>query len=107
VRQQIWQRIVEMGLHAIVTFLSGKRLPAPGSVDVQRETEIGPWFFNNSLYHGHPHLDTVFHLRQPLIGIGAPASMFLKAVAEALNTELILPEHFAVANALGAGSSII
>ena len=28
--------------------------------------------------------------------------MFLKAVADALHTELILPEHFPVANALGA-----
>jgi N-methylhydantoinase A/oxoprolinase/acetone carboxylase beta subunit len=102
VREQIWQRIVEMGLHAIVTFLSGKRLAPPGSVDVSRDGEMGPWFFDNSLYHGHPHLDTTFHLRQPLIGIGAPAAMFLQAVADALHTELILPEHFPVANALGA-----
>jgi hypothetical protein len=96
-----------MGLPAIVTFLSGKRLLPPGSPDVQRERatqshEIGPWFFDNSLYHAHPHLDTEFHLRQPLIGIGAPAGMFLRAVAVALHTELILPEHFPVANALGA-----
>ena len=102
VRAQIWQRIIEMGLHAIVTFLSGKRLAPPGSLDVQREQEIGPWFFDNSLHHSHPHLDTLFQLRQPLIGIGAPAGMFLQAVAEALHTELILPEHFPVANALGA-----
>ena len=102
VAQQIWRRIVEMGLHAIVTFLSGKRLAPPGTVDVHRETEVGPWFFDNSLYHAHPHLDTSFHLRKPLIGIGAPAGMFLQAVADALHTELILPEHFPVANALGA-----
>ncbi len=31
VARQIWQRIVEMGLHAIVTFLSGKRLAFPGT----------------------------------------------------------------------------
>ncbi len=61
--RQIWRRIVEMGLHAIVTFLSGKRLPAPGTRDIGREAEIGPWFFDNSLYHGHPHLDTSFQLR--------------------------------------------
>lgn len=102
VKTQIWQRIVEMGLHAIVTFLSGKRLAEPGSVDAQRDPDIGPWFFDNSLYHRHPHLDTAFCLRTPLIGIGAPASMFLKAVADALRTELVLPEHYAVANALGA-----
>jgi N-methylhydantoinase A/oxoprolinase/acetone carboxylase beta subunit len=102
VAKQIWRRIVEMGLHAIVTFLTGKRLPAPGTVDAGREEAIGPWFFDNSLYHTHPHLDTTFHLREPLIGIGAPARMFLQAVADALHTELILPQHYPVANALGA-----
>ncbi|MGE5601471.1 MAG: hydantoinase/oxoprolinase family protein, partial [Nitrososphaerales archaeon] len=106
VAEQIWKRIVEMGLHAIVTFLSGKRLAAPGTIDAartaEREQDIGPWFFDNSLYHAHPHLDTAFHLRQPLIGIGAPAAMFLQPVADALHTELILPEHYPVANALGA-----
>ena len=30
VRQQIWRRVSEMALHAIVTFLSGKRLAAAG-----------------------------------------------------------------------------
>ncbi len=69
---------------------------------MSREPEIGPWFFDNSLNHRHPHLDTSFHMRQPLIGIGAPARMFLQAVADALQTELILPEHYPVANALGA-----
>lgn len=102
VAEQIWQRITEMGLYAIVTFLSGKRLAPPGSVNAQHEADVGPWFFDNSLYHSHPHLDTAFYLRQPMIGIGAPARMFLKEVAVALHTELILPEHFPVANALGA-----
>jgi N-methylhydantoinase A/oxoprolinase/acetone carboxylase beta subunit len=103
VRALIWRRITEMALHAIVTFLSGKRLAPPGpSLDAERDPDIGPWFFHNSLYHLHPHLDTSFHLRQPVIGIGAPAARFLKPVAEALHTDLILPEHYPVANALGA-----
>jgi N-methylhydantoinase A/oxoprolinase/acetone carboxylase beta subunit len=41
-------------------------------------------------------------LRQPIIGIGAPAGLFLKDVADALHTDLVLPEHHQVANALGA-----
>jgi N-methylhydantoinase A/oxoprolinase/acetone carboxylase beta subunit len=60
------------------------------------------WFFYNSLYAAHPHLETAIRLRQPIIGIGAPASIFLPQVAEALHTELILPEHHQVANAVGA-----
>jgi N-methylhydantoinase A/oxoprolinase/acetone carboxylase beta subunit len=37
-----------------------------------------------------------------VVGIGAPAGFFLERVAEALNAQLILPEHHEVANALGA-----
>ncbi len=102
VRRLIWARITEMALHAIVTFLSGKQLPPPGAVDPAREPGIGPWFFHNSLYGTHPHLGTQFHLRQPIIGIGAPAGLFLKPVADALHTGLILPEFHQVANAVGA-----
>jgi N-methylhydantoinase A/oxoprolinase/acetone carboxylase beta subunit len=102
VRAQIWRRIGEMALHAIVTFLSGKRLAAPAGLDPERDPDLAPWFFLNSLYHTHAHLDTTFRLRWPLIGIGAPAGLFLKPVAEALHTDLILPEHYPVANALGA-----
>lgn len=102
VRRAIWDRITEMALHAIVSFLSGKRLPAPGTVDPERDESVGPWFFHNSLYHTHPHLETQFRLRQPIIGIGAPAGFFLKPVADALHTELILPRFHEVANAVGA-----
>jgi N-methylhydantoinase A/oxoprolinase/acetone carboxylase beta subunit len=102
IRAQIWRRVSEMALHAIVTFLSGKRLNAPAGLDAERDPDIAPWFFYNSIYHSHPHLDTMLRLRWPIIGIGAPAGLFLKPVAEALHTDLILPEHFQVANALGA-----
>jgi N-methylhydantoinase A/oxoprolinase/acetone carboxylase beta subunit len=37
-----------------------------------------------------------------LVGIGAPTHVFLPEVAKALGTDYILPEHAAVANALGA-----
>jgi hypothetical protein len=66
------------------------------------DTDIGQWFFHNSLYNNHPQLETRFRLRQPIIGIGAPAAIFLKSVAEKLHCELILPTHHEVANAVGA-----
>jgi N-methylhydantoinase A/oxoprolinase/acetone carboxylase beta subunit len=105
-RREVWTRITEMIAHAILTFLSGKPLHLPeggrqrslGGTD----SDIGRWFFYNSLYKAHPHLETGIHLRQPIIGIGAPADIFLPAVATALHTDLILPEHFEVANAVGA-----
>jgi N-methylhydantoinase A/oxoprolinase/acetone carboxylase beta subunit len=103
-RQQVWTLIVEMIVHAVITFLSGKPLELH---DRQRSVagadgDMGRWFFYNSLYQAHAHLETSIRLRQPIIGIGAPAGIFLPEVAKALHTELILPEHHGVANAVGA-----
>ena len=98
-RKQIWLQMTETIVHAIVTFLSGKRLPLSFP---SRGDDIGHWFFHNSLYNHHPQLETRFRLRQPLIGIGAPAAVFLQRVAEKLHCELILPTHHEVANAVGA-----
>jgi N-methylhydantoinase A/oxoprolinase/acetone carboxylase beta subunit len=101
-RQQVWRQINEMIVHAIVTFLSGQRLPFPDGRTPPEDGDIGRWFFYNSLYDTHPQLETRLRLRRPIVGIGAPADTFLKPVADALHTDLILPEHYQVANALGA-----
>jgi N-methylhydantoinase A/oxoprolinase/acetone carboxylase beta subunit len=101
VRETAWRQAVEMVLHAAVTFLSKQTL-APPTEDRQEQDNIGRWFFFNSIYNTHPHLETLFRLREPIVGIGAPAGFFLEEVAEALHTKLILPEHHEVANALGA-----
>lgn len=103
-RQTVWILMREMILQAIVTFLSGRPLQLS---DRQRSLEgtdndMGRWFFYNSLYGAHPQLETSIRLRQPIIGIGAPAGIFLPDVARALHTELILPEFHQVANAVGA-----
>jgi N-methylhydantoinase A/oxoprolinase/acetone carboxylase beta subunit len=97
-RQQVWSLMIENIVGAIVSFLSGKRLLPPSLPD----DDIGRWFFLNSIYADHPQLETRLRLRQPIIGIGAPASIFLKDVAEVLHTDLILPDHHEVANAVGA-----
>ena len=97
-REQVWSLMMENIVGAIVSFLSGKRLPPPSFPD----DDIGRWFFLNSIYADHPQLDTRLRLRQPMIGIGAPAGIFLKGVAEVLHTDLILPDHHEVANAIGA-----
>ncbi len=55
--------------------------------------------------------DPVFHFYPrtslPLIGIGASTHLFLPDVAEALGTDYVIPDHAAVANALGAAVSNI
>jgi N-methylhydantoinase A/oxoprolinase/acetone carboxylase beta subunit len=104
VRDRVWSQASEIIVHAIVTFLSNRPLQLTDRQHVLEgsDDDMGRWFFYNSLYSGHPHLRTWFHLRQPIIGIGAPAGIFLPDVARALNTELMLPEHHQVANAVGA-----
>ncbi|MGD8793561.1 MAG: hydantoinase/oxoprolinase family protein [Anaerolineae bacterium] len=103
-RQQVWTQTSEMIAHAILTFLAehpltlGDRQRSLGGSD----PDMGRWFFYNSLYMDHPHLETRIRLRQPIAGIGAPAGIFVPAVAELLHTELILPEFYGVANAVGA-----
>jgi hypothetical protein len=119
-RQRLWRQVTEIIVGAVVGFLSGRTLAhiapnsfAPGAAPwseasfvsasgASHTDDLAAWFFYNSLYGLHPYLSTSLHLRRPIIGIGAPAEFFLKDVAEALHTELILPDHYPVANALGA-----
>ncbi len=94
----IWSQTVEMIVKAIIEFLSEKTIPPLKHY----ASEFGPWIFHNSLYQEHPHLETQIRLRSPIIGIGAPAEIMLAEVAKRLHTELILPDHYFVANAVGA-----
>ena len=43
-----------------------------------------------------------FRLHAKLVGVGAPTHIFLPRVAKLLHTEAVIPEHAAVANAVGA-----
>lgn len=47
-------------------------------------------------------LDCRWALKKPIIAIGAPVEAYMPRVAEMLNTELIIPTHAEVANAVGA-----
>jgi N-methylhydantoinase A/oxoprolinase/acetone carboxylase beta subunit len=94
----VWSQTVEMIVKAIVEFLSEKEIPPLKNY----AQEFGSWVFHNSLYEEHPHLETEIRLRHPIIGIGAPAEIMLPEVAQRLHTELILPDHYFVANAVGA-----
>ena len=47
-------------------------------------------------------LPWIFQTRARLVGVGAPTHVFLPRVAKMLHTQAILPDHAAVANAVGA-----
>ena len=63
--------------------------------------------FEENLYRQDPYLGSTIALKMPIIGIGAPAQIFLPRVAELLHTELITPPHYQVANAVGAVSGSV
>lgn len=98
--EQMKAYVAEHIAEEIVAFISGHPINrTPGYTPTG---DLGTWFFEESLYQTHPYLRSEIALRIPLIGIGAPAGIFLPQVAELLKTDLILPEHFEVANAIGA-----
>jgi len=47
-------------------------------------------------------LDCQLKLRQPVVAVGAPVEAYMPAVAQQLHTELVIPRHTEVANAVGA-----
>lgn len=47
-------------------------------------------------------LDCQLTLKQPIVAIGAPVEAYLPRASQQLHTELVIPEHAGVANALGA-----
>jgi N-methylhydantoinase A/oxoprolinase/acetone carboxylase beta subunit len=95
----VWRRMTEMVSGAVLTFLSQRAVPPPGRPS---QADLGRWFFDNSLYDIHPHLESRLRLRLPVIGIGAAAEIVLAGMADVLHTELVLPPHHQVANAVGA-----
>ncbi len=96
IKDTITQRIVA----EIVQFLSGKAFSAPPLR--LKDTPLDRWLFQESLTPSDPYLGSNISLKIPLVGIGAPARVFLPPVASALNTEIIIPEYHQVANAVGA-----
>ncbi len=57
--------------------------------------------------HRLPDLEVNLRLRRPIVALGAPAAAYFHRVAERLSTEVIIPEHAGVANAVGAVSGSI
>ncbi len=97
-RQVFWEIITEKIIKAVIHFLTEKDIPVKNGA----KHELATWFLDNTLIPEHDQLETQINLKIPLIGIGAPAEVFLDKTAQVLNTQLILPEHYQVANAAGA-----
>jgi N-methylhydantoinase A/oxoprolinase/acetone carboxylase beta subunit len=77
----------------------------PGKID----DPWGKWLAGEAIAGKSPYLEVTIASRFPVIGIGAPAEIFIKGVAQLLHSPFILPEFAPVANAVGAvaGSVIV
>ncbi|MCR6544059.1 hydantoinase/oxoprolinase N-terminal domain-containing protein [Dehalobacterium formicoaceticum] len=73
-----------------------------------KNDEVSMYFINKALSPKKDQAyDSSFKLRMPVIGIGAPVDAWLPPMAEKLNTQLIIPPHAEVANAIGAATGKI
>lgn len=99
---QVIQHMVKKIARETISYLTGQTLePAPFFV---KPDDLGLWLFEENYSKDDPYLGSQIALKMPLVGIGAPAEIFLPQVAELLHTEYISPPHFQVANAIGAAA---
>jgi N-methylhydantoinase A/oxoprolinase/acetone carboxylase beta subunit len=73
-----------------------------------KEDDSSMYFINKALApRKNQAFDCFFKMKIPVIGIGAPVEAWLPKMAEKLHTELIIPPHAEVANAVGAATGKI
>ena len=96
VKDQFTRKIVA----EIIQLLSGRTLSEPG-LGIN-EKGLDNWLFEENLSASNQFLGSRFFLKVPIVGIGAPAKAFLPRVAQALATEIVFPDNYEVANAVGA-----
>jgi len=98
---QIVGRITEQLVIFLARYESAEALPE------QIEDDWARWMLDNALRRSQPHLDVSIRCPFPIIGIGAPAGVFLRRVAQRLEAPFVLPPHHHVANAAGAVAGLV
>jgi N-methylhydantoinase A/oxoprolinase/acetone carboxylase beta subunit len=99
--------VVARMAHEAIVFLG--RQTDKSQLPEQIDDAWGKWLVSEAIAGKSPYLAVTIASRFPVIGIGAPAEIFIKRVAQLLNAPFILPEYAPVANAVGAvaGSVIV
>jgi N-methylhydantoinase A/oxoprolinase/acetone carboxylase beta subunit len=94
-RRRMTQKIVAEIIH----FISGS--PVPEESESVQSGGLSRWLFHENMDGADPYLGCKIQLKVPMIGIGAPAKAFLGPAAQALGCEIIYPNHYEIANAVG------
>ena len=84
-----------------------KQLSRDVNVDEAGETELSRHLLECILSEKNSRYSINAHLKNPIIGIGAPVHYFLPNAGKILNAEVVVPEDADVANALGAITSCV
>jgi N-methylhydantoinase A/oxoprolinase/acetone carboxylase beta subunit len=98
--EQTLDLIVAAVVQEAIVFLA--RQKNENRLSEQVDGAWGRWLIDEAFTGGNPYLTVTIASRYPVIGIGAPAGIFVKQVAESMRAPFILPDHAPVANALGA-----
>jgi len=105
--EKILDLVIDRMVEEAIIFLGRQteKHQLPGQI----EDPWGQRLVNEALKNKSPYLAVTIASRFPVIGIGAPADILVKRVAQSLHTAFILPEYAPVANAVGAvaGSVIV
>jgi len=100
-------RVVDRMVQEAIVFLG--RQTGKSQLSEQIDDPWGKWLVSQAIMGKNRYLAVTIASRFPVIGIGAPAAIFVRRVAQLLHAPFILPEHAPVANAVGAvaGSIIV
>jgi N-methylhydantoinase A/oxoprolinase/acetone carboxylase beta subunit len=98
--RRVLDGIVSTVAERVVVFLA--RYVSADALPEQIDDAWARWLVDRGLGDDDPYLRIAFHCPFPIVGIGAPAEVFLKLVAERLDAPFILPPHHPVSNAVGA-----
>ncbi|MFC2037978.1 hydantoinase/oxoprolinase N-terminal domain-containing protein, partial [Chloroflexota bacterium] len=101
--EDLCQAAIEGVSHQAATALVSKVLSDESHLPEWDLERTASSLLERALNDGHKSdLAVALTLRQPVVAIGAPVQAYMPRVAERLHTQLLIPPHAEVANAVGA-----
>ncbi len=96
----VFDHIVNRIVEEVIVFLVQQRHDdnVPDSID----DSWGRWLFEQAVDESRSGMSVTINAEISLVGIGAPADVFIRKAAEKLNAPFVLPDSYHAANAVGA-----
>ncbi|RME85270.1 MAG: hydantoinase/oxoprolinase family protein [Caldilineae bacterium] len=100
--QELCEQVVEGVSARVAQALVGKALLDEGVVAQWEREPTAQALLERGLHETDSGLRCALMLDRPIVGIGAPAQAYLPRTATLLHSDLLVPDHAEVANAIGA-----